>query len=160
MFNFDYTTKEDIKKHNSNWPGIANHSYGIIIVGGSGSGKTNISLYVITHELDIDKIYLYAKDPYKAKYQLLINKREITGLKYLNYSKAFIEYWNDMDDIYTKIEDYNPNKKLKILIVLDDILSNKKFDAIATELFPKGRKLNISLVLSHNLILLFQETSE
>ena len=92
MFNFDYITKEDIKKHNSNWPGIANHSYGIIIVGVSGSGKTNISLYVITHEPDIDKIYLYAKDPYKAKYQLLINKREITGLKYLNYSKAFIEY--------------------------------------------------------------------
>ena len=58
--------------------------------------------------------FIYAKDPYKAKYQLLINKREITGLKYLNYSKAFIEYWNDVDDIYTKIEDYNPNKKLKI----------------------------------------------
>ena len=53
----------------------------------------------INHESDIDKIYLYAKDPYEAKYQLLINKKESADLKYLNDSKTFIEYSNDMNDI-------------------------------------------------------------
>ena len=75
---------------------------------------------------------IWSKDPYGAKYQLLIsiNKRESTSLKHLNDSKAFIECSNDMDDIYKNIEEYNPNKKSKILIVfdvmIDDILSNKK----------------------------------
>ena len=69
-------------------------------------------LKLINHEPDIDKIYLYAKDPYEAKYQILIHKRESTVLKYLNDSKAFIEYSNNMDDIYKKdIEEYNLNKK-------------------------------------------------
>ena len=81
---------------------------------------------------------------------MLINKRESTGLKYLNYSKAFIESSNDMDDIYKNIEEYNPNKKQKILIVFDnmipDILSNKKLNLIVTELFISGRKLNISFI--------------
>ena len=57
------------------------------------------------------KIYLHAKDPYGAKYQMLINKRESTGLKYLNDPKVFIKYSNDMDDIYKNIEEYNSNKK-------------------------------------------------
>ena len=60
MFNFDYITKED----NPNWAEISNHLYIILIVGGSGSGKTNSLLNLINHELDIEKIYLYAKDPY------------------------------------------------------------------------------------------------
>ena len=81
---------------------------------------------------------------------MLINKRESKGLKYLNDSKAFIEYSNDIDDIYKNIEEYNSNKKHKILIVFDDMiadmLSNKKLYPIVTELFLKGRKLNISLV--------------
>ena len=63
---------------------------------------------MINHQPDIDKIYFYAKDPYEAKYQLLINKRESTGLKYLNDSKAFIKYSNDMDGIYQNFEEYNP----------------------------------------------------
>ena len=87
---------------------------------------------------------------YKAKYQLLINKRENTGLKYYNDLKAFIEYSSDMDDIYKNIERCNPNRKRKILIVFDDMisdmLSNKKLNPIVTELFIRGRKLNISLV--------------
>ena len=90
------------------------------------------------------------KDPYKAKYQLLINKRESTGLKYFNDSKAFIEYSNDTGDICKNIEEYNPNKKQKLLIVFDgmiaDKLRNKNFNPIATEVFIRGRKLNISLV--------------
>ena len=73
---------------------------------------------------NINKIYLYAKDPYKAKYHFLINKRQSTGLKHLNDSKAFIEYSNDMDDIYKNIEEYNLNKKRKILIVFDDLIAD------------------------------------
>ena len=95
----------------------------------------------MNHEPDIDKIYSYAKDLYEAKYKLLINKRESGGIKYLINSKAFIEYSNDIDDIYKNIEDYNPNEKQKVLIVLngmiDDMLSNKKLNPIITELFIK-----------------------
>ena len=83
------------------------------------------------------------------KYQFLINKRESTGLKYLLDSKDFIEYSNDMDDIYKNIEEYNPNKKLKILIVFDDMiadmLSNEKINPIVTELFIRGTKVKILL---------------
>ena len=81
---------------------------------------------------------------------MLITKRESTGLKYLNDSKDFIEYSNDTDDIHKNIEEYNPNKQLKILIVLDDMiidmLSNKKLNPIVTDVFIRGRKWNISLV--------------
>ena len=81
MFNFDYITKENIKEYNANWPEIPDHPYRILIVGGSGSGKTNALLNLISHEPDIDKIVLYAKDPYETKYQLLINKSERTDFK-------------------------------------------------------------------------------
>ena len=69
MFNFDYITKEDIKEENPKWPEMSDHPYRILIIGGSGSGKTNALLNLINHEPDIDKIYLYAKNPYEAKYQ-------------------------------------------------------------------------------------------
>ena len=91
MFNFDYITKEDIKEHNSNWPQIPHHRYRILIVGGSGSGKTDVLLNLISHQPDIDTIYLHDKDLYEAKYQLLINKRESAGIKHFNDSKRFIE---------------------------------------------------------------------
>ena len=81
---------------------------------------------------------------------MIINKRESTRLKHLNDSKAFIEYSNNMDDIYKNIEEHNPNKKRKILIVFDDMiadmLSKKKLNPIVTELFIRGRKLNIYLI--------------
>ena len=84
------------------------------------------------------------------KYQFLINKRESTALKHFNDSKAFIEYSNNKIDIYKNIEDYNPNKKRKILIVFDDMITdmlcNKKLNPIVTELFIRGRKLSIFLV--------------
>ena len=93
---------------------------------------------------------IYAEDPHEAKYQFLINKRQNTGLKHFNDSKAFIEYSNDMDNIYKNIKEYSPNKKRKILIVFDDMivdmLSNKLLNLIVTELFIRGIKLNISLV--------------
>ena len=73
---------------------------------------------LINHEPGIDKFFLYAKDPYKAKYPLLFNKRKSTGLKSLNDSKTFIEYSNNIDDIYKDIEDYNLNKKRKILYLM------------------------------------------
>ena len=110
MFNFDYITNEG-KKYNPNWPEIPDHPYRILIIGGSVSVKIDALLNLINHEPDIDKIFLDAKGSYQAKYQLLINKRESTGLKYLNDSKAFIEYSNDVDDIYENIEEYNPNEK-------------------------------------------------
>ena len=93
---------------------------------------------------------MYAKDPYEAKYQYLINKREKVGLKYYDDAKAFIEYSNDMQDVYKNIDAYNIDKERKILIVFDDmiadIIKNKKLNSIVTELFIRGRKLNISLV--------------
>ena len=83
MINFDYVTKENIKNHNPNWPEIRHHPYRILIIGAPGSGKANALLNLIDNEPDIDEIHLYTKDPYKPKQQLLISKRESTGLKYL-----------------------------------------------------------------------------
>ena len=76
----------------------------------SESGKTHWLFNIINHQPDINKIYLYAKDPYEAKYQFLINKRESKGLNHFNDDKAFIEYSNNMDNMYKNIAEYNPNK--------------------------------------------------
>ena len=78
--------------HNKNWPYTPDHPYRILMIGSSGSGKTNALSNLINNQRDIDKIYLYAKDPYEAKYQFLINKRESKALKHFNDPKAFIEY--------------------------------------------------------------------
>ena len=150
MINFDDYTNENIIEHNSKWPYIPYHPYRILIIGSSGSEKTNALLNLINNQLDIDKIYLYAKDPYEKKYQYLINKREKVGLNHFNNLKAFMEYSNDMQDVYKNIEDYNPIKKRKVLIVFDDMIAdminNNKLNPIVTELFIRGRKLNISVV--------------
>ena len=86
----------------------------------------------------------------KKKYQYLITKREKVGLNHFNDPKAFMEYSNDMQDVYKIIEDYNPIKKRKISIVFDDMIAdminNNKLNPIVTELFIRGRKLNISIV--------------
>ena len=92
---------------------------------------------------------MYAKDLYEAKYQYLINKREDIGVNHFKDHKVFIEYSNDMHDVYKNINHYNPDKENKILIVFDMIahmIQNKKLNSIVTELFIRGRKLNISLV--------------
>ena len=149
MINFDNYVNENKTKHNKNWPYIPDHPYRILIIGGSGSGKTNVLLNLIDNQPDIDKIYLYAKDPYKAKYQYKINIRQKVVLKRFNDPKAFIEYSNHICDVYKNIDEYNVDKDRKILIVLDDmitdIIKNKKLNLIVTELFIRGRKLNISL---------------
>ena len=100
MINFDDYTNENKTMHNLNWPYIPDHPYRILIIGGSGSGKTNALLNLIHNQPDIDKIYLYAKDPYEDKYQYLINKRECVGINHLNDPKAFIEYSNGMHKVY------------------------------------------------------------
>ena len=70
MINIDDVTKENIKEHNWNWPESPNHLYRILIIGGSGSGKTNLLFNLIKHQSDVDKIYLYVKGPCEAKYQV------------------------------------------------------------------------------------------
>ena len=95
-----------------NWPQIPDIWIGFVL------GKANLLFSLIIQQLDIDKIYLYGKGLYKAKFQFLINKTELSGLKHLNDSKTFIEYWNYMNNIYESIEQNNPNKKRKILIGL------------------------------------------
>ena len=92
MINFDDYANENKTEHSKNWSYIPDHPYMILIIEGSGSGKTNALLHLINNQPDIDKIYLYAKDPYEAKYQFLINKRESKALKHFNDPKAFIEY--------------------------------------------------------------------
>ena len=114
MINLVDVTKENIKKHNPNWPQISDHPYRTLIIGDSGSGTTNSLFNLLNQQPDIDKTYLYTKDPYEAKYQFLINKRGSAGLKHFNDSKAFIEYSDDMDHIYRNIEEYNPDKKQNI----------------------------------------------
>ena len=143
MFNLDTITS---KNNDKNWP------YSMLIIGASESGKTNALLDLIQKDNDnfIDKIDLYVKDLDEPKYQFLIKKRENAGIKNLNDPSAFIEYSSTMDDVYNNVDDYNPKRKRKILIMFDDliadIMTNKGFQAIIKELFTRCRKLNISLV--------------
>ena len=145
MINFDEYTNENKIEHNLTWPYIPDHQQRILIMGGSGLGKTNALLNLINNQSDIDKIYLYTKDPYEAKYQYLIKKT--LGLSRLNDPKAFIEYLNDIQDAYKNIEECNLGKKRKILIVLDnmiaDMINKKELNPVVTELFIRGRNLNI-----------------
>ena len=135
------------KCNDENWP------FRMLIIGPSGSGKTNFLLHLIQNlnkTTPVDKIYLYAKDLSELKYEFLINNRKNAGIKHFNDSTAFIEYSNDMDDVFTNIDDYNKQRKRKVLIIFDniiaDIMSSKNFKAIIKELFIRCRKLNISIV--------------
>ena len=93
---------------------------------------------------------MYAKDLSEPKYEYLIKKREDAGIKNVNNPNAFIVCSNTMDDVYEDIDNYNPKRNKKVLIVFDDmiadIMTNKKFQSIIKELFIRCRKLNISLV--------------
>ena len=129
MINFDNYVNENKSEHNRNWPYIPDYPYRILIIGSWRSGKTNVLLNLIENQPDIDKTYLYAKDLYEAK--------------------AFIEYSNDMHDVYKNIDDYNPDKENKIIVfddMITDMINGRKLGSVVTELFIRGRKLNISLV--------------
>ena len=101
--------------HKLNWSYIPNRPYRTLINGSSGSGKTNVLLNLIKHQrLDIGKIYLYVKDSFESKYQLLINRREKIGIKKLKHPKAFIDYSQTIDNVYENFEDSNSIKKSSV----------------------------------------------
>ena len=124
MINFDDYVDKNKTEHNSKWLYIPDHPYRILIIGGSESRKTNALLNLIENQPDIAKIYLYAKDSYEAKYQYLIKIREKVSLKHFNDSKTFIEYSNNMQDVYKNIEEYNIDKEHKILIVFHNMIAD------------------------------------
>ena len=156
MINFDYYANENKTEHNKQWLYIPDYPYRILIIGGFGSGKTNALLNLIENQPDIDKIYLYAKDLYEAKYQYLINIREKVGLDNYDNLEAFIQYLNDMQNVYKNVDEYNIDEERKILIVFYDMIAhminNKKLNSIVTELFVRGK-----LLLSQDNILRFQK---
>ena len=90
MINLDIITNENNKEHNKKWPYIPDHPYRILIIGSSGSAKTNTLINLINEQNDIDKIYLYARDLNEPKYKILIKKRKDVGMKHLNDPDAFI----------------------------------------------------------------------
>ena len=143
MLNLDDIVSNNSSSESNDWP------FRMIIIGPSGSGKTNTLSYLINKFHPIDKIYLYAKDIEEKKYQFLINKREQAGLKNLNDPHAFIEYSNDMNDVFDTIDDYNKNRDKKVLIIFDDmiadIMRSEKFKGVVKELFIRCRKLNVSI---------------
>ena len=146
MLNLDniVSNKKKISSENDDWP------FRMLIIGSSGSGKTNILLNLIDKFHPIDKIYLYAKDTDEDKYQYLINKREQAGIKKLNDPHAFIEYSNDMNDVLEDTNNYNKNRDKKVLTIFDDmiadIMTSENYKVIVKELFIRCRKLNISIV--------------
>ena len=132
-----------------NWSYIPDHPSRILMIGGSGSDKTNMLLNLIKHQQpDGSKIYLNAKDQFELNYQLPINGREEVGIKQTKNPKAFIDYWQPIGDVYENLKDYNPTKGRKVLAVLDGMKTNKNLSPMVTELFLIGRKqLNALLVL-------------
>ena len=104
---------------------------------------------------------MYAKDLSEPKYEFLIKKQQDAGIKHLNDLNAFIESSNTMDNVYENIDDYNTNRKRKVLIVFDDmiadIISSKKFQAVVKELFIRWRELNIWLVFVTQSYFLYQK---
>ena len=146
MISLNKIVNNNNEEHNEKWLYTPDHPYKILIIGGSGSGKTNALLNLINEQKDSDKIYLYAKHLSEPKYEFLIKNRENAGLKYLNDSNAFIECSNTMANVYENIDYYNLSRKRQVLIIFDDIMTNKKFQSIIKELFVRYRKLNVSLV--------------
>ena len=146
MLNLDsiVSNKNTSSSERNNWP------FRMLIIGPSGSGKTNTLLHLINNLHPIDKIYLYAKDIHKPKYEYLINKREQAGIKNLNDPHASTEYSDDMNDVLDDINNYNKNRDKKVLIVFDDMTAdieyNKNFKQIIKELFYRARKINVSIV--------------
>ena len=102
MLNLDKIVNN--KNEDEDWP------FRMLIIGPSGSGKTNTLLHLIQNlnkATPVDKIYLYAKYLSEPKYEFLINDRKNAGIRHFNDPTAFIEYSNDMNDVFTNIDDYN-----------------------------------------------------
>ena len=112
IFNVDSITNKS-KEHKKR-QFIPDHMYRFLIIGNSGSGKTNALLNLIKEQDNIDKIYLYAKDLSEPKYEFLIKKHKDAGVKHFNDPNAFNEFSNTMNDVYENIDDYNPMRKRKI----------------------------------------------
>ena len=142
----DDITKENNKEPNEKWY----HPYRILIIGGPGTGKTSMLFNLINEQNDINKMYLYWKDLSESKYNFLIKKLKKRRNKAFKWSKLI--YWVFQSDgcRLWNTDDYNPNRKRKTLIVFDvviaDMMTNKKFQAIIKELFIRCKKLNILLV--------------
>ena len=115
----------------------------------------------ISHQLDINEVYLYAKDPYEEKEQLLISKAIRVCLNNYNESIFFTENLIYMDDTFENIEECNQNKERKIFIAFEDmttdVQNNKILNPIVTELFTRGKKPKWSLVSLHQLNLMYQK---
>ena len=144
MLNLDGIVSNKKENKDNDW------TFRMLIIGPTGSGKTNTFLYLINNFHPINKIYLYTKDTDEEKYQYLINKREQAGIKNLNDPHAFIEYSSDMNDVLDDINNYDKNRDQKVLTIFDDmiadIMRSEKFKAIVKEFFIRCRKLNISIV--------------
>ena len=147
MLNLDniVSNKNTSSSEDNNWP------FRMLIIGSSGSGKTNTLLHLINNLHPIDKIYLYAKDIHEPKYEYLINKREQAGIKTLNDPHAFIEYSDDMNDVLDDINDYNKNRDKEVLIVFDDMISfvnlrkgNRGLTELSSKVFLIFKKLTFA----------------
>ena len=150
MINLDSITNENNKKRNEQWPYILDHPYRIIIISGSGSGKTSALSNLINEQNDIDNIYLYVRELSEPECEYLIKKRKDAGIKHVSNPNAFIKRSNTMDDVYENINNYNLTREIKNLIVFDEMIANimtkRRFQAVIKELFIRCRKLNIALV--------------
>ena len=102
MINLDSITNENNKEHNEKWPYIPNYLYRILTI-------------------DSDKIYQYAKDLSEVKYEFLIKKRENVVIKHLNDSNAFIECSDTMHDVYENIDDWNTNRHMLLMTLLQKL---------------------------------------
>ena len=145
MRKFDELVKTN---HNPNWPYILNNPYRILVLEGSRSDKINALMNLIKYQQPgIVKIHLYIKNLFQSKYILLINGGQKPQARKWKDSKAFIDYWQTMDDVYENLEDYNPEKKRKLLIVFDDITAdleaNKKSSPIVFEFSEEAEYWNL-----------------
>ena len=123
MLNLDKIVNN--KNEDEDWP------FRMLIIGPSGSGKTNTLLHLINNLnkiTPIDKIYLYTKDLAEPKYEFLINNRKKAGIKHFNDPTAFIEYFDNMNDVYADISNYNKKRENKVLIVFDDMIADIEYN--------------------------------